>query len=162
MGSERQSYRPKRHLRNELYSLALVLAAPVGVVAVFPCSALSFRPAHSDAAETVPRARCSFIALTQEQADAAVQAARAAIRTSHEGISALRADLSISAIPSERGGVADVTERFGVAPMADAVYDAPPMPPTLAAPPPEKITPEPAGAGPADAFSREDLLRIRD
>lgn len=162
MGIAHQSYRPKRHLRNEIYSLALVLAAPIGVVAVFPCAALSFHPVRDAAPEAAPYAACSFIALTQEQADAAVQAARAAIRTSHEGISALRADLSISAIPPERGGVADVTERFGVTPMADAAYDPPPLPRTMAAPKPGKIAQEPTDAAPKDAFSRDDLLKIRD
>ena len=160
MTGEHRTYRPKRHLRNEIYSLALVMAAPIGVVAVFPYASLSFNPAE---AETGARQHtCSFVVLSDEQADSAVQAARSAIKTAREGISALRADLSISAIPRERSGVADVSERHGVAPMTDARYDVLPLPPTLAAPTPVRIAPDDSPTNSPSAFSRDDLLQIWD
>lgn len=162
MTPERRAYRPKRHLRHEIISLALVLAAPVCVLAIFPFASLSFSPQVPEEAAVAHRPACSFVVLTDEQADAAVQAARAAIKTSHEGISTLRADLSIFAIPVESGGVADVAERQGALPMSDAPFDVLPLPPSLAAPPPTRFPSDPAAAVVHPAFSRDDMLEIAD
>lgn len=164
MTSERRTYHPKRHLRNEIYSLALILVAPVGVIAVFPYASLSFVPAGIADEGIVPvrHSFCSFISLTDEQADAAVQAARSAIKTAHEGISALRADLSMSAIPAEHDSVADLTERHGIAPMGDAPYDVLPLPPSNAAPQPERIIHDPDADKPPLAFPRDEMLEIND
>lgn len=155
------AYRPKRHLRYEIYSLALVLIAPVGVLVVFPFASLSFHAAQ-EAKPVHRQSVCSFVALTEQQVDAAVEAARSAIKTAQDGISALRADLSISAIPAENGGVADVSERKGAPPLADAKYDALPIPPTLAAPPPVRILASPFDMESPPAFSRDDMLEIQE
>ena len=159
MTPEHRAYRPKRHLRHEIYSLALVLAAPLGVMAIFPFASLSFHPAESSPS-AVHRPACSFVVLTDEQADAAVQAARSAIKTSHEGISTLRADLSIFAVPAERGGVADVGERQGVAPVGDVPYDVLPLPKSFAAPKPARTPSDPAANVIKPPCSRDDLLEI--
>lgn len=161
MTAARRTSRPRRHLRHELISLALVLAAPLGVVAIFPYDSLSFVPAKREQ-PLVRRPACSFVVLTDEQADAAVQAARSAIKTSHEGISTLRADLSIFAIPSERGGVADVVDRQGAASIQDAPYDVLPLPHSFAAPSPAKFPKAPAASVDSPAFSRDEMLEVWD
>lgn len=163
MTRERPAYRPKRPLRNEIYALVLVMLAPLGVALVFPYASLSFKSQADGAAAHAPRrSLCSLIALTDEQADAAVKAARSAIKTAHEGISALRADLSLSAVPEECVGVAVVGERLGVAPMGDAPYDVTPLPRSLAAPPPDRLAPCSAAANTPSVFSREEMLEIGD
>lgn len=162
MNDSHPTYRPRRHLRNEIYSLALVLAAPVGVIAVFPFAAFSFHPDAHDAQQQRIAASCSFVELTEKQADSAVEAARSAIKTAQDGISALRTDLSLSAIPLESGGVAELAERVGPPPMADADYDVLPLPPTLAAPAPKRIPLDPSATNYPSAFSRDNLLEIWD
>lgn len=161
MTAGHRTYRPRRHLRHELIYLVLALAAPFGVAAIFPYASLSFVPAQKEQ-PIAHRPACSFVALTDEQADAAVQAARSAIKTSHEGISTLRADLSIFAIPRERGGVADVVEREGAASIQDAAYDVLPLPHTFAAPSPAKLPNAPDASAVQPAFSRDEMLEIWD
>ena len=156
--AETHLYKPKRHLRNEIYSLALVLAAPLGIAAAFPYAALAFKAREAPAESA--RASCAFISLPDEQADAAVQAARASIKTARDGMSALRADLSLGAIPRETRCVAQIGERRGVVRQGDVDFPYTPLPHSQAAAKPEKIAADPAATNAPCAFTREDLLAL--
>lgn len=159
MNPESRTYKPKRHIRYEIYSLALILIAPLAVLSVFPYDALSFEPAApQEAATAAARPFCSFVVLTDAQADAAVQAARASIKTAREGISRMRADLSLSEIPEESGCVADPSVRQGATPMADVPYLVMPLPDSLAAKPPFSIPADASSTNLPSAFTRENLL----
>lgn len=153
----RPQYKPKRHIRHEVYSLLAVLAAPVVLAFVFPYSAIGFR---SEAPKSAARPTCSFVTLSPDETDAAIAAARAAIKTSSTAIGRIRADLSLSAIPEEASiAVADISERHTVAPVGTIEYRAMLLPPTMAAPRPERIKAA-APPAPQPAFSRSTLIEL--
>ena len=162
MSQERRTYKPKRHLRHEIYSLVLVLSTPLAVLSVLPYAALSIQPEKQESSSPPGRPFCSFVVLSDKQADAAVQAARSAIKTAREGISRMRANLSLSEIPEETGCVSDPSERQGVAQITDVPYDVLPLPESCAASQPFKIPFDASSTNLPSAFSREEMLEIWD
>lgn len=155
-------YRPKRHLLNEIYALVLVLTAPAGVALVFPYPAIGFKPDATRGMRT-EQPLCAFISLSEEEADAAVMAARSSIKTALDGVSGIRADLSISSIPEENGAAVDLAERQGFAATEDVPYGMQALPRSHAAPPPRRIRRASAPhAAPPPAFDREEMLAIDD
>ena len=157
MKNERM-YKPKRHLRHELYSLSAVMLAPLIVALVFPYRAVGWK---STATEMPRDASCAFIVLSEEQEDAAIRAARSDIKTALEGFGHMRTDLSISAIPEETGCVADVGERIGAIPGEGPLAAPLPLPPSLAAPNPSVSPRKPQDATPALPFPRKHMLELR-
>lgn len=156
--SERIQYRPKRHIRHEIYSLAAVMLPPVILAFVFPYAAVLFRPSQVTQMQT---SSCAFVSLSDEETDAAIAAARSAIKTSSENSRRLLADLSLSSIPEELSiAVADISQRTGIGSPACAPYNSAMMPPSCAAAKPDRID---AASGEAPAslpFPRDELLKL--
>lgn len=153
--SAASQYKPKRRFRHELYSLAAVLAVPVAVSLVFPYSALSWRATEETRVERAP---CAFASLSAEARDAAIAAARSAIRTTTDEMRSLRTDLSIAAIPDEDlGAISDISwrPRVGVSPIERLAE--PILPASSAAPAPRRISRDGDDSLPLQ-FSREELL----
>jgi len=149
--------RPRRQLRHELYSLASVLAIPAAISLVFPYEAVKFEPAGGAARH---KARCSFVELTEGDEAAALASARAAWKVGASSVRSLRADLSVAAMPEESAmPVMDVSERTRAAPAGAVGYDAPPMPRTMAAPAPRRISAE-GGADDLSAFPRDEMMAL--
>lgn len=158
MTDERVQYRPKRHLRHEIYSLIAVLSAPFIIAFIFPYKAIGFHAAPDRPAE---QARCAFVTLSDEETDAAIAAARSAIKTSSGSLARLRADLSLSSIPEESSlTVAEISQRTPFPPPSIVFFDDPLLPATRAAPPPEAIAPSDAKTGKSPAFTRLHLLQL--
>lgn len=152
--------KPRRSLRNELFSLAAVLSVPAAIVAVFPHGAIGF-VAEEGPGPSV--ATCAFVTLTEDQVASATENAHAAWRVSTEGVRRLRSDLSVTTLPEERpSAVMDIASRTPLASPAREAYTTVPMPPTLAAPKPVRIEKGKAERSPAaDAvFLRSELLSL--
>lgn len=158
MTTERVQYRPKRHIRHEIYSLIAVLCAPFIIAIVFPYGAIGFRAADEKPAAP---SLCAFVTLSEEETDAAIAAARSAIKTSSGSLARLRADLSLSSIPEESSlDVADISQRTSFPKPGIVTFDDPLLPATCAAPPPATIAP--SGDKPAKSlpFPRLELLQL--
>ncbi len=150
--------RPRRLLRHELYSLASVLAIPIAFLVVFPTEAIAFRPSPDREAEP---ASCAFVTLSDDEIAQAVSDARAAWRVGTEGVRKLRVDLSVETMPEEpHSTVMSADEREPVPRATRLHYDAPPFPPTLAAPRPDRIAQERKSLDDALPFPRADLLKL--
>ena len=151
--------KPRRPLRYELYSLVSVMAFPLALACCFPFEALRFA---ADPARPRPRAACAFVALTADEEQTILETARKAWAVSTAGVRNVRADLSFADIPDEEpGAVADIVDRLRYPPPAGVLYDALPLPATLAAPPPEKIPADPEAARAEKLpFPRDELLKL--
>lgn len=153
----RDLLRPKRPLRYELYSLVAVLSVPVALLLAFPRAAVGFK-----AAPDVPRhpAGCAFVVLSEEEEQTALSNARAAWKVNAEGVRSLRADLSVEAMPDEAPhAVMSLDERTRAPQAKPLAYGISPMPPSLAAPRPVRIS-APTDADEGLAFPRKQLLNI--
>jgi hypothetical protein len=152
--------KPRRSLRNELFSLVAVLSVPAAIVAVFPHGAVGF-VAEEDPGPSA--ATCAFVKLTEDQVASATENAHAAWRVSAEGVRRLRSDLSVTTLPEERPcAVMDIASRTPLAAPGRESYATVPLPPTLAAPKPARIGKGKAERSPAaDAvFPRSELLSL--
>lgn len=150
--------RSARPLSGELRSLALVLAAPALVAGVFPYSAVRFRAARTEPATA---ARCAFVTLTAADEEAAIEDARTSWKANAEGVRRMRADLSLAAIPDEPiRSVVTVEEREPCPPPRSLRSPLAPLPPTVAAPEPERLPPETRREKGAAAFSRREMLKL--
>lgn len=149
-------YKPMRRLRNEIFSLALVVAVLFAIASTFPFSALRPLPDPPTGAGT---ALCAFVTLSSAEERAALAAARAAWQLDRNAARRLRTDLFAAALPpAPPREVGRFETRCRTDTIARYAPDAPPS--TLAAPPPAKIAPQEDAGKPAPAFSREELLRI--
>ncbi len=155
---KRPTIKPRRPLRNDLYSLVVVLALPVVLGLIFPFEATSFRP--SDDAPDRPSS-CAFITLSDDEAARVMANARTAWRVTGEGVRGLRVDLSVETMPDEpHGATMRITERM---PLPTPNIQAPgiePLPPTKAAPAATKIPSLPESTDVPSAFSRQELLKL--
>ena len=147
---------PRRPLRNELYALAMVMVAPLAIVAVFPFEALRLAPGScADACVS----SCAFVLLTADEEASATTASRTAWKVNMTDTRSLTADLLTPSISDEE-----------LRP-ASCILDSPlrreslhlrieacPLPPTLAAGKPAKIEPESPKDGASVAFPRKELL----
>jgi hypothetical protein len=150
--------KPRRQLRNDIYSLLLLLAVPAALLPVFPFSAIGYEAASGGFASA--SAACAFVRLDARAERAALAAARAAWQHGTGNIRSLRADLSAGALPS--APVVDVIRgrtRRAYSPGSE-LYRPSLLPPSLAAPPPARIAVESDTAPEAAAFPREELLKL--
>lgn len=155
--SERLKFRPRKHLRYELYSLTAIVSIPIALVAAFPYSSVAFTASESRPA---PAPRCAFVELTEEEEASALAAARAAWKVSAEGVRRMRLDLSIESAPEDPvTSVSDIRDRARPPSAPTVRLDAPALPPTMAAPPPAQIAPW-SGEDDGGAFPRRELLQI--
>lgn len=153
-------YRPKprRQLRNDVYSLLLLLAVPAALLPVFPFSAVGYEAASGDFGSA--SADCAFVRLDDRAERAALAAARAAWQHGSGNVRSLRADISAGALP-DAPAVDVIRERTRRAySPGSGLYRPSLLPPTLAAPPPARIAVETGGAPEAEAFPREELLKL--
>ena len=143
-----ETYKPKRHLRNEIYSLALVMLAPLGIALIFPYESIGWRASEKadEISTQSAKSSCAFIRLGPNGEEAAVSATRSSMKTSAEGVvgGRIRANLSLSEIPEETGDIADISDRKGVNEERQIVKRLIlPRPPSLAAPKAELIIASP-------------------
>lgn len=150
-------FRPHRSLRSELVSLAFVAVASIAMVSVFPMSAL--RPLPSAPMQGAG-ASCAFVTLTPAEERQAIAAARAAWQISRGPLRNSRIDIFADALPAFPWRAAiDTLPRMSTGNCLPAPYVPDPLPPTLAAPPPVTIAPQPNADPPT--FSREELLKLK-
>lgn len=148
-----------RHLRHDLISFALVAVVPVALACVFPYEAIGFRATESARGQSFS---CAFVSLDVDEERAALAAARTAWQVDSAGVRGMRTDLSSSDLPPVPTRPV-ISVRAGRAiSVAGAAYVPNALPPTVAAPPPDKITAgTPSISEEAPTFSREELLKIQ-
>ena len=154
----RRVFGPKRSLRHELLSIAPILALPVAILAVFPRDAVGFADAPAEREPGAPS--CAIVELSPEAEARSVALVRSALSVNARSVRNLRADLSLSTVDEEvPEPVMDISDRARATFRPSRVrYDMLPMPPTVAAPEPAVLPPEPDEDKPA--FSREELLKL--
>lgn len=152
------TYRPKRRIRHEVYSLLAVLAVPLAVAFVFPYQALSWK-AQPDVSQS--RAPCAFVHLSADERENAIAAARSAIRTTPDQMRSLRADLSMAAVPDEDlSAVSDVSARARLDYDRPERFQTPVFPSSFAAPPPVRLGRDAKPDAASSAFTRNDMLKF--
>jgi len=149
--------KPVKRLRQELGFLALVLAVPVAVAAVFPYGAVGFKAPRAVAG---PSCRLAFVRLSAESEEAALEKSRASWSGSHESVRGLSLNLSAADLPEDRPvPVSDISWRSRPRGAGADFFAPTPLPPSLAAPE--------AGAAPreeapqvreTEAFPRSEML----
>lgn len=150
-------YEPRRPLLNELYSLAVVLLAPLTIGLVFPLDAFRCEPSTGAAPAS---ASCAIVYLTADEEESAMAASRTAWKVNMADTRELHADLSVSGIPEEEThGVMEISERRPFPRPGLVRYPYSPLPPTLAAEKAQRIAPE-ATEDEGVAFPRSELLKI--
>lgn len=156
-----KSYKPRRHLRHELYSLMAVMCAPVAVLALFPYQAIGWKPAD---VMTGARSKCAFVKLSPSEAAKAVAGARSAMMTQPgaSGALFLRADLSMPEMDEMTLSVSGVEVRSGAPAPAHIAYRDVPLPKSLAALKPATFpaSKDDDAAVAKKTFSRDELLKI--
>lgn len=154
----KRRFGPCRRMRNELFSLAVAVAVPALLLAVFPRDALNpLAAATTDA----PRGSCAFVTLTPDQERAILASARTSWQRDRGATRQMRIDLFADSLPTiPPRPVIDLEARVRTDRGALAPYAADPLPPTLAAPPPATIAPQPDANKTVPAFSREELLHL--
>ena len=158
MTPPRKTYRPKRSVRHEIYSLAIVLIAPLLITCFFPYHALGWRASEHAAA---PRTFCAFISLSEAESDAAIASARAAIRTAAERVNRVRADLTVADVPeAEIGETVAIDARAKPVAGGTVFAGEGPLPPSQAADFPARL--KSGDRTDESAARRCDLLAIPD
>ena len=146
-----------RSWRSETLNFALVLSVPVGIASILPYGALSFRaqtPAETRA-ETA-----ALVALSPEQEQLAIRAARTSSRGSEGDVRGLRADLSVDELPDDvRQPVLSISARTRPPQIPDVPRGLVPFLPSQRAPDPVRIKAD-GHDGSEAAFPREELLQI--
>lgn len=156
--SARAPFRPRRPLKNEVYSFALALVAPVALVCAFPYRAASLADAR---AERPAAASCAVVFLTEDEAVAAIEAARMSWRPGVEDVRRLQADLTLSTVPDEPFSPVVSVDGRERAPRPGPVRClVPPLPPTAAAPAPAPLPRDGTRATEAPAFPRSEFLNM--
>jgi len=143
-------------LRTELVRTLVVLSAPLGVLAVFPYSALSFA-----ARRPTPAARpyVAFVHLTDAECDAALRAAKSAWQMEGGALRDEQAWLPLGELPEETTGpiLPFVSSGRHAVDWPRTAYAPPAWLPSVAAAAPAHIGAEPEKSPPP--FTREELLR---
>ena len=148
------------NLRGNMLSVAAVLTAIVGVAVSFPLDMFSFRPSERSGQNG---AFAAFVSLDEAEESAALKAAKSSWNGEGGGVRHLRAELFFSDLPKEESEpVLELADRSAWSLPSPVDPGLVPYMPSLAAPPPEAIPQENAGAVAAHepAFSREELLKI--
>jgi len=147
---------PRRRLRSEMLSMAVAAAVPVLLALSFPLDALRPLP---PAPESAREPSCAFVTLTPVEERGVLASARAAWQLNRRAELGMSIDLFAAPLPPMKPravlGLSAMprTDRSTPAP-----YAPDPLPPTLAAPPPQQIAPQPDADAPT--FSREELLKL--
>jgi len=151
-------FRPQRSLRSELSSLVCAAAVPALLYLSFPSEALLPLP---PAPEPASKASCAFVTLTPEEERKALAAARAAWQIDRGSDRRMSIDLFAASLPPLPPRAAlGILSRPRVEHCVDAPYAPDPLPPTLAAPLPATIAPQPDANAATPTFSREELLKL--
>lgn len=148
--------RPRRSVRQELVSLALLLAIPVALAIGFPYASIGFR-AKPETAASVPH--CAFVELSEKQERAALVAARSAWQVDARGVRGMRLELSGGELPPTPMARVLPTRTADAADRRLPGYVPNLLPPSVGAVAPVRLSAseeEPT----MPAFSREELLQI--
>ena len=147
-----------RSLRHELVSAALVMSLPLALCLAFPFEAIGFR---ATPAATATRASFAFVTLSEEEEQAALQAAKTSWQFNVPAGQRMRMRLPLGGLPDEQVGLRlDVmSEGLTQSPTAPLGYPAPPWEPSARAKEPVKIQRAPSSDA-TPAFTREELLKL--
>lgn len=153
-------YRPHRRWSSEIFPLAALALMVITLFFSFPLESVGF------VAQEVPRqtsAFCQLVALTAEEEQAALAAARASWQhrdngRRYENPDLLSADLIAAEIGQLPNGARRV--RFERDNAAHYVFDSVPNEISVASPPPVRLPQEELQLVEKDRFSRAELLRI--
>jgi len=152
-------FKPCRSLRSEFLTLSVALGVPLALAFAFPMSALKAIPSRP---AVVVEPSCAFVTLSPEAERRVVSAARATWQIDRDSARRMRIGLLEERLPPMPvQAVCD--ERTWKRPAVRGVPSCAPdmMPPTLAAPAPALIAPEPDADGSALPFTRQDMLKLK-
>ena len=158
--NERAPVRPRRPLKNDLYSLAVVMTIPLAIALAFPYSAIGFSATKKPA--TAPK--CAFVQLDVSSENQAIENARSAWKNniSADGIDDPQ-ELSLTAITISDDGIRStisMDERTINSSGRVEPYEAIALPSTMAADKaqmlPERVSAEEELA----TFPKSEMLRI--
>lgn len=151
-----ENRRRSKRVAYEIFTFTAVFALPVAFFLAFPSGATGFRAA------TPPPARrfsCSFVNLSQQEAQQAVAATRTSWTMDGGGAHRLKGRLHLGELPDEEPFAApDVPVRASR--FRRSGFRLPLLPPTLGAPPPARIGNEEKKQSGRAAFSREQMLAL--
>jgi hypothetical protein len=149
-----ENRRRSKRVAYEIFTFTAVFALPVAFFLAFPSGATGFRAA------TPPPARrfsCSFVNLSQQEAQQAVAATRTSWTMDGGGAHRFKGRLHLGELPDEEPFAApDVPVRASR--FRRPGFRLPLLPPTLGAPPPARIGNEEKKQSGRAAFSREQML----
>lgn len=151
-GSRRRSKR----VVYEVFTFAAVFALPAAFFLAFPSGAVWF-----DASRHPPARRftCSFVNLSQQEFLQAIAATRTSWTMDDGAARRLKGSLHLGELPEEEPFDApDIPIRASKT--RKTAYRLPSLPPTLGAPPPERIGSEVREEVKNAAFSREEMLAL--
>ena len=151
--------KPRRPLRNDLYSLAVVMTVPLAVAIAFPYSAIGF----SATKKSVATPKCAFVQLDASLENQAIENARSAWKNniSADAIDDLQ-ELSLTAITIPDDGIKStisIEERTMNSSDRIEPYDVIALPPTMAAGKAQSL-PEMAAVEELATFPKSEMLRI--
>jgi hypothetical protein len=151
-----ENRRRSKRVAYEIFTFTAVFALPVAFFLAFPSGATGFRAA------TPPPARrfsCSFVNLSQQEAQQAVAATRTSWTMDGGGAHRFKGRLHLGELPDEEPFAApDVPVRASR--FRSPGFRLPLLPPTLGAPPPARIGNEEKKQSGRAAFSREQMLAL--
>lgn len=148
-----------RSVGSELCSLLIVLAVPLGMLAIFPLEAVSFKAAG--AAGSVPAASAAFVTLSAEEEQESLRRAKISWKNGDERTRHMWIDLSFGRLPGlDLPPVLSIGERTRAEEFVPLQRGLSPFVPSQAAPRPERI-PHDRDDEPSTGFSREELLKLR-
>lgn len=151
-----ENRRRSKRVAYEIFTFTAVFALPVAFFLAFPSGATGFRAA------TPPPARrfsCSFVNLSQQEAQQAVAATRTSWTMDGGGAHRFKGRLHLGELPDEEPFAApDVPVRASR--FRRPGFRLPLLPPTLGAPPPARIGNEEKKQSERAAFSREQMLAL--
>ena len=130
--------RPRRRLRQELVSLALLLAIPVALACTFPYAAIGFR-ASPEPEESAPH--CAFVELSAQQERKVLAAARSAWQVDARGVRGMRLELSGGELPPTPMARVLPVRAEGSAVRRQTGYAPDLLPPSVRAPKPVPYAP---------------------
>ena len=147
-----------KNMRQEISTLATVLAVPAALALVFPYGAIGFRPASRTEAF---RSSAAFVEMTMEEQKEAMRAAKTSWQVDSGNARRLRADLSVGVLPED---VSPISLDAVIGPSRSAVsvvpYGPEAHPLSLAAPAARRIANDAKPKAAAPAFPKEDLLKL--
>ena len=149
-----------RSVRQEALAVAVVMATPAALLAVFPYGVFGFKAV---APRTSSRPSAAFVNLTAEEEAEALRAAKTSWQAEGTADRGMRAYLPLGELPEDvrKGPILGDGAMFGsCAAAAPVEYGKPAWSPSQAADAPEKIKAVEEPPRPP-AFSKEELLEIK-